>query len=97
VKHLGDGDALALLFLDGHAQSAVAPAGVAVEGAELRWRHELAVRILKLANKPSRGFLVERSGVDGVDEARGDEVEHLAEEPSAVCGCTLLKNESTHE
>ncbi len=95
-EDLHDGD-VPLLILDLHPDPAVAAGGLGGETGELLRREELGIGVLELGDETACGLLVQRRGVDGVDEAIGDERQDLIEEASAFTGPAILDDEAADE
>ncbi len=67
MEDFRDHGALSGLILDRHAESAVTSAGGRVELGQLMRTQQLGIGILKLGDESSRGLLIKRGLVDGVD------------------------------
>ena len=85
-------DRHALLVLDEHAEPGIAPAGARRELGELLGRVERRVRIVDLAYEPARRLFVQIRAGHRVDEAVGDQRQHLIEEARAVARLAIARS-----
>ena len=95
-EHLGDNDTAADVF-DRHADPAVAAARLPRELRIAFGREQLAVRIIELAHETLRGFLVQNTGAEGVDEAVVHQREDLIEDAGAIGTGARLHGEPARE
>ena len=84
----------ALGFGDLHPDASVTTVGLGIEGGQLLWRQEDAVRVIQLVDQSARCLLVKSCCIDCIDEAGGDNVQNLIEQASTLLALALLKHEA---
>ena len=85
----------ALGFGDLHSDAGIATVGLRVEGRQLLRRKQDAIWVVELVDQAAGSLFVESCCVDSIDEARGDDVQDLVEEASALLTFALLEYEAS--